>query len=461
MNIRGISRTLCPGLAVLGAVCIAGTARADQALVVGVNQYSKISGADLGGCVNDAKSMAGSLRKYGFDVTLLTDGQATKQGIASAIQSIKGKLGPNEKFVLFFAGHGANDSGKNPVILPSDALSDSEANDISRDSLFDMVRSVPTEARTVLLDSCFSGAMMRAHRDVGANGGHRKIRFLVRPKLRGPVHKELGVVNDSDTPIQGGADGSNGVCYFAAARDSEYSQEDDISGERHGFFTYYLSQRLSGARDPWGAVQTDVTGQVSSATKDTQHPVLSAKFVDKGIFESINGMTPPHKVDPDHTVWDDFSTDRVDRDKLSIRFMPRDGEPVTPVAIGQRFKTEINCGIDGYLVLLALDQQGNLQLPQGLAGQDPIVKVSAGYRAVLPSASQSFIAKQQGMQSVKAILFASRERAEALVNAFTGGSLSETKARKTRELGVENDTFDWITATISFEVVDADSRKRP
>lgn len=454
-------RHLSAALLCVGGVCLAGVARADQALVVGVNQYSNISGADLGGCVNDANSMSASLRKYGFQVTQLTDGQATKQGIRNAIQSIKGRLQSNEKFVLFFAGHGANDSGKNPVILPSDAKADSEANDISRDDLFDMVRAVPTEARTVLLDSCFSGAMMRAHRNAGVvPGGRRKIRFLARPQLRKPQEKDLGVVNDSDTPGRGD-ENTGGICYFAAARDSEYSQEDDIEGERHGFFTYYLSRRLGGARDPWGAVQTDVTGQVSSISKDTQHPVLSAKYVDKGIFEAISGSQPPHKPDPDHTLWDDFSTDRVDRDKLTLRFVPRDGEPMTPVLLGQRFKLEVTCGTEGYLVLLALDQQGNLQLPQKLAGQDPIIKVSTGYRTLLPSASQSYFTKLAGMQSAKAILFSSKERAEALVAAFGGGELPAEKARKTRELGVENDAFDWVTATLSFEVVEGDGRKRP
>ena len=64
---------------------------AKKAVLIGVNRY-RIPGADLRGCVNDVKNMAGVLtQRYGFargDIATLLDLTATKKGIESAIRKL-------------------------------------------------------------------------------------------------------------------------------------------------------------------------------------------------------------------------------------------------------------------------------------------------------------------------------------------------------------------------------------
>src|SRR5579871_6501690 len=158
------------------AVSFAPLARADQAIVVGVNQYPKLeAGSNLEGCLNDADSIAAALKGVGFNVTELTDGQATKEGILDAVKNAK--CGGDERFVFFFAGHGTKSSEGKSAILPTDAQQGSEANDISADDLYQAVQGVTAKSRTVLLDSCFSGAMSRALLDRHGRHPHQKSRF--------------------------------------------------------------------------------------------------------------------------------------------------------------------------------------------------------------------------------------------------------------------------------------------
>src|SRR5205823_13156173 len=91
-------------LAVFAGALLAGGARADTAVVVGVNQYGMLQHADLKGCVNDARAIAEGLRKYGFKVVVLADDQATRQGILGVISQLKST--GNERVVFYFAGHG-------------------------------------------------------------------------------------------------------------------------------------------------------------------------------------------------------------------------------------------------------------------------------------------------------------------------------------------------------------------
>src|SRR3569833_2717321 len=109
-------------LAVFAAIAAVSPARADQALVVGVNQYPGLDGVNLKGCVNDAQSVATTLKeKYHINVTMLSDQTATKQDIITALDHIAGLIKPSERFVFYFAGHGTIGSNGNSVLLPSDA----------------------------------------------------------------------------------------------------------------------------------------------------------------------------------------------------------------------------------------------------------------------------------------------------------------------------------------------------
>ena len=84
---------------------------AKRAVLIGINRY-QIPGSDLRGCVNDVKNLQEALTTYyGFsaqDVTSLTDLQATKKAMQSAIKKLitGGKKG--DVLLLHYSGHGSN-----------------------------------------------------------------------------------------------------------------------------------------------------------------------------------------------------------------------------------------------------------------------------------------------------------------------------------------------------------------
>jgi hypothetical protein len=222
-------------------------ARADRAVVVGINQYSALQNANLKGCVNDAQSVAEALKKYGFQVSLLTDAKATKQGILQAISAMRSG-DAKERVVVYFAGHGTRSTSGWAVLFPSDVREGDESNDLGAEAFNQAVGAVPASSRTVLLDSCFSGGMMRSFKTLQGNRGALQTRFYQR-RSAGPATKDLVKVNRTDTPT-----GGSGVCYFVAASANEQAGEDDFNGMRRGVFSYFLCERLNGNRDRWGDV---------------------------------------------------------------------------------------------------------------------------------------------------------------------------------------------------------------
>jgi len=86
---------------------------------VGINAYS--GGNALNGCVTDVRSMALLLEhRYGFDpkdIKVLTDAQATRQGILSAFEThLIAQARPGDVVVFHFSGHGSRvfDADPNP-----------------------------------------------------------------------------------------------------------------------------------------------------------------------------------------------------------------------------------------------------------------------------------------------------------------------------------------------------------
>jgi hypothetical protein len=77
-----------------------------HALVVGIDEYRGSGFRDLGNAVRDARAVEALLKAQDYDVTLLTDRQATKAAILGWFRQLVPKLGPNDRVVFFFGGHG-------------------------------------------------------------------------------------------------------------------------------------------------------------------------------------------------------------------------------------------------------------------------------------------------------------------------------------------------------------------
>jgi formylglycine-generating enzyme len=137
------------------------------ALVVGVDDYTQ-GWPRLQEAVNDAEKMAARLSADGFTVYKLLNQQATKEEILKYLHDvIPPKLGPGDRFVLYFSGHGQTEggvSGQLGYLVPATGKK-GQGKDLFHTYLsMKEIRNILIDkyrARHVLLvaDACFSGLL--------------------------------------------------------------------------------------------------------------------------------------------------------------------------------------------------------------------------------------------------------------------------------------------------------------
>ena len=146
------------------------------AIVVGIDKYQKWP--QLQYAVRDAEGVGQLLvQKFGFAperVLTLKNEQATRAGILAAFHDrlAHGKLQPNDRLFVFFAGHGATrklSSGRDlGYIVPSDADPDKLATDaIPMTEIQNIAESLPAKHALFVMDACYSGLGLTRG---GANG---------------------------------------------------------------------------------------------------------------------------------------------------------------------------------------------------------------------------------------------------------------------------------------------------
>lgn len=233
--------------AVAVLVAPAGAAAADRVLLVAVGEYA--CGADLAGPPNDLQAFRAVLLGAGVEpeaIRTLVDRQATAAAILEVVDSwlVQG-VGPEDRIVLFFAGHGV----QLPLLAEADRESDAydEAlaawdydertgeGTIRDDALDALLSRSPAGEQLVVVDACHSGS---------ADRYGSRARAL-------PAPRDLFVVAGQQPPPERSADCPEEVprpsrvgsrrLLFAAARSCERAYERDLpfgAGERaHGLFT--------------------------------------------------------------------------------------------------------------------------------------------------------------------------------------------------------------------------------
>ena len=438
----GALLTIC--LALLPVV-----AQADRAIVVGVDTYQHLADPEtgqhpnLGGCVNDAQAMTAILRQYHFDVTVLVQEHATRQAILDALGEARDS-GDRGRFLFYFAGHGTTSSDGDAAILPSDASSNTERFDLRALDLNRAIKRIPASFHSVLLDCCFSGAMMRSLNQLGQC---RSRYFARRSSTR--TAKELFIeANDQDgnEALAGGS----GICYFTACRGDEQAAETDFNGVCRGVFTYYLQSQLVDGAMTLGDLQASVGGRVADRTRDRQHPTLSPSFVNTRFLGSED--YPVSVVH--HTLWDDFNADHVDRSFISLTMHP----DRSMINVGDKLTLHSTIGENGYLIILERGVRGAIHLlfPRSADVED--ARVTAGQIFRIPTDSGLVYAPDaSGFERVRALLLPTRESAEALLNRIGDGP-GETREELKRELelmpGTSGAQSAFFTSDVIFEVAE-------
>ena len=133
------------------------------ALVIGNATYPT---APLTNPVNDARDMASMLRKNGFDVIELIDGN--QKDMNRAISKFGQKLTPDSVALFYYAGHGLQVKGKN-YLVPIDAQISNERSisveSVDVDGLLDQLGT--SDINVVILDACRNNPFERRFRSIG------------------------------------------------------------------------------------------------------------------------------------------------------------------------------------------------------------------------------------------------------------------------------------------------------
>lgn len=142
------------------------------ALLVGINQYPRSTA--LSGCVTDVELQRELLiHRFGFnnsDVLTLTDSQATRENIETAfIEHLSNQAKSGDVVVFHFSGYGGQvikSSKLDDVISFSNSLvpvdrflptpGDGVANDLLEETLVLLLRSLPTDQVTTVLDTSYT-----------------------------------------------------------------------------------------------------------------------------------------------------------------------------------------------------------------------------------------------------------------------------------------------------------------
>ncbi|WP_392481258.1 caspase family protein [Nostoc sp. C110] len=213
------------------------------ALLIGINQYSKI--ANLSGCLTDVELQRELLiNRFGFqgsDILTLTEEQASREFIEAAFSDHLGKQAkPGDTIFFHFSGYGTRvkletspDTIQDALVTANVALDlqdDKIVNHILEETLLLLLRSLSTDKVTAVLDTSYDapntviGLKTRALQESAAKLATEELDFL----------KQLKTQKLSNTPI----------VLAATSEPKQPAREGLFSGFSAGLFTYALTQYL-------------------------------------------------------------------------------------------------------------------------------------------------------------------------------------------------------------------------
>ncbi|MBW4451777.1 MAG: caspase family protein [Nostoc indistinguendum CM1-VF10] len=210
------------------------------ALLIGINQYPKISA--LSGCLTDVELQRELLiHRFGFqrsDILTLTEEQASRGFIEAAFLDHLGKQAkPGDLVVFHFSGYGSRvkletspDRIQNALVTANESQNSQIVNYILEETLLLLLRSLPTDRVTAVLDTSYYapsaviGLKIRALQESVAKLAAEELDFL----------KQLKTQKLSSTAI----------VLAATSEPKQPARERLFSGFSAGLFTYALTQYL-------------------------------------------------------------------------------------------------------------------------------------------------------------------------------------------------------------------------
>jgi Caspase domain len=268
--------------------------RRKLALLVGINQYSGADFLPLAGCLTDVELQRELLiHRFGFqtsDIQVLVDQAATRSNIEMAFTAhLSEQARPGDLVMFHFSGYGQrvqlpNANGFTPqsALIPFDGwvADPNQINDLLVDTLLLLLRSLPTDQVTTVLDAGFT--------DLGVSRlGNLRVRS--RPADPTPIATaELEVRSQLLGRTQLSADqvrvqwlsGQVPGVLMSATQPDQIAVESQWQGFSAGAFTYALTQHLWQTAPPitvWISLNRTIS-HVQRQVGSQQHPSLAGQI---------------------------------------------------------------------------------------------------------------------------------------------------------------------------------------
>jgi uncharacterized caspase-like protein len=215
------------------------------ALLIGISSYPEAD-APLIAPKNDARVLAGELKRIGFEVEVAED--LSKGGLYWAIENFKKRIKPGSTALFFFSGYGLQ-ANRQTYLIPADAQIWREA-DVARDG---------TNLETVLADMNGQGAAVKL--------------AIIDASRRNPYERRFRSVAAGLAPINVPKDGL--VIYSAGP--------GEALAETAGEQSLFMSELLKELRSPGISAEEVFTRTrigVSRASEAEQVPWVASSLLD-------------------------------------------------------------------------------------------------------------------------------------------------------------------------------------
>ena len=223
-----------------------------HALIIGVGQYSKASGAEpLLGVAKDmdtSRRMALAMGVPEQQIIELRDTNATKQNILAALDRLKQKVGVGEKVFIYFSGHGTSYSTKNGceqgfipytqgIYTQDDLISEAEI------AGYTSKISQVADKAVVMVDACFSGGVVASRTRSISQAANVRAKFVAPANDKCDVAVNQTVTRSFAPAMQRFGVPQENFVQISAANYNEVSWDNEQLG---GLATHSIGQCLLG-----------------------------------------------------------------------------------------------------------------------------------------------------------------------------------------------------------------------
>lgn len=228
--LREEARTLADELGIAGDY---------YALVIGNEAYTTMP--VLRTPHEDATVLADILRsRFGFSTEVLLDADRTT--ILDALNRYVTLLQPEDRFILYYAGHGVFDEAADLAYwLPVDAEADNDTNWILANRITGSLRRMKAKHVAVISDSCYSGTLTRDV-DVDLTGADRATNEYLR-RMSATASRTI-LASGGNEPVADGGGGGHSV-FARYLLDALRETEDEVF-TLEGLFHRHIRVQVSG-----------------------------------------------------------------------------------------------------------------------------------------------------------------------------------------------------------------------